>query len=594
MYGSAGPCCSIILIFESKADSLFPVMPEWYQALSLSASDGAFVSTEYLTRQLIAYIGNKRRILGFLYRIFSRLQDRHPIHTFLDPFAGSGAVARLARQMGYRVAANDWEEYSRLINSIHLTLSPAAAEQLFSDCGGIETTLEYMNNLSEPPQRPLISRFYAPASTEKADYRTERLFYTRENALFIDRVREKIDHMWPRGGRARDLLMALLLYEAATHVNTSGVFKAYHKGFGGHSRDALTRIMAPMRLEYPVLIDGAEDCEVAQLDAADFLMPRSGDLCYLDPPYNIHQYGSNYHLLNTIARWDFPPINNEIGPDGRLESKAGIRPDWKQTRSEFCSKSTAPAALRRVLNATDARWVVLSYNSEGIIPMEQLMDILSEFGHIEINSLDYITYRGGRQSINRRTYNTEFQLVVERLSEWGAASQPLRQPCLQRFLPAHRIQSLLQGAFVPQRLREHFTTRDSQVLLFRDSAGWLSTENLYTFIEVPGLQSLQELPFEVLRSIERKLTAAVCRDRQEELEVVRGLMCAEENPAARRRYQKKVLHILKKFTHKKYRREWEREIARLQELLSEDGAQLEVLRAGLKELIDLGRRRFEG
>ncbi len=573
-------------------------MPEWYQALRLSASDGAFVSTEYLTRQLIAYIGNKRRILGFLYRIFSRLQEKHPIHTFLDPFAGSGAVSRLARQMGYRVAANDWEEYSRIINSTHITLSPAEAEELFGGFGGIETTLEYLNTLTGEPQRPLISRFYAPASTEKADYRTERLFYTRENALFIDRVREEIDRLWPQGGRAHDLLMALLLYEAATHVNTSGVFKAYHKGFGGHSRDALSRIMAPMEIEYPVLIDGAAGCEVQQLDAADFLNPRSGDLCYLDPPYNIHQYGSNYHLLNTIARWDFPPINNEIGPDGRLESKAGIRTDWKQTRSDFCSKGAAPAALRRVLDATDTRWVVLSYNSEGIIPMEQLMDILSEFGHIEIHSLDYVTYRGGRQSIHRRTYNTEFQLVVEHRSEWGAAGQSsrqsARQPSLQRFLPAHRIQSLLQGAFVPERLQDHFRTEGNRVNLHPGSDVWLSTEQLYSFIEVPSLQQLQALSLESLQAVEHKLKAAACRDRQEELAVVRRLMCAEENPAARRRYQKKVLHILKKFTHRKYRHEWESEIARLQELLSEDGAQLEVLRAGLQELIDLGRRRFDG
>ena len=500
--------------------------------------------------------------------------------------------------MGFRVAANDWEEYSRIINSTHLTLSPVEAERLFNNLGGLEKTLEHLNNLTGEPQQPLISRFYAPASTERADYRTERLFYTRENALFIDRVREEIDRMWPHKGAAHDLLMALLLYEAATHVNTSGVFKAYHKGFGGHSSDALSRIMAPMKLEYPVLIGGEDGCEVEQLDAADFLLKRSADLCYLDPPYNIHQYGSNYHLLNTIARWDFPPINNEIGQDGRLASKAGIRPDWKQTRSDFCSRAAAPEALRRVLDATDARWLVLSYNSEGIIPMKQLMDILTEFGHVEIHSLDYITYRGGRQSIHRRTYNTEFQLVVERRSEWGApgepAQQPARQPSLQRFLPAHRIQALLQGAFVPQRLRENFKTSDCRVLLADDAAGWLQTQKLYTFSEVPSLQSLQQLSIETLQAVEHKLAAAACSDRQEELSVVRRLMCTEENPAARRRFEKKVLHILKKFTHKKYRRQWEIEIARLQELLSEDGSQLEVLRAGLDELIDLGRRRFDG
>jgi len=600
-----------MLIFASKADSLFSVMPEWYQALSLSASDGAFVSREYLTRQLIAYIGNKRRILGFLYRIFSRLHQQHPISRFLDPFAGSGAVARLARQMGFQVAANDWEEYSRIINTVYLTLSPEEAEQLFVHFNGLESALSRLNSVQEEPmaepEAPFISRYYAPASTEEANYRTERLFYTRENALFIDRVREEIDRWFPDGGRGHDVLTALLLYESATHVNTSGVFKAYHKGFGGHSRDALTRIMSPMQLEYPLLIDGNPNCEMQQMDAADFLSGRSGDLCYLDPPYNIHQYGSNYHLLNTIARWDFPKVNNDIGADGSLVSKAGIRGDWKKTRSDFCTRAGAPGALRKVLAATDTRWIVLSYNSEGIIPMEELMDILGEFGRIEINSLDYITYRGGRQSMNRRTYNTEFQLIVERQSDWGRAGPnlqqdkssqkkiPPQQPDLGRFLPAHRIQSLLQAGFVPERVAHHFTTQRNAVLLDDENrCGWLSTENLYLFSDIPRIEILQELSAEKLKSLEKKLEAAACRDRQEELKVVRSLMLAEQDSSMCRRYQKKVLHILKKFTHKKYQSQWNAEVQCLKKLLERDGEHLTVLRRGLSELEDLGRRRFEG
>lgn len=502
----------------------------------------------------------------------------------------------MARQMGFQVAANDWEEYSRVINSAHLTLSPAEAEALFSGFGGLKNALTELNTLQEysqnQPQRPLISRHYAPSSTAEADYRTERLFYTRENALFIDLVREHIDRWFPEGGRAHDLLLALLLYQAATHVNTSGVFKAYHKGFGGHSRDALGRIMAPMQLEYPVLIDGTAECEVQQLNAAEFLSQRSGDLCYLDPPYNIHQYGSNYHLLNTIARWDFPQVNEAIGADGRLVSKAGIRPDWQETRSDFCSRATAPQALRDVLEAADARWLVLSYNSEGIIPMEQLMEILSTAGRVEINSLDYITYRGGRQSMNRRTYNTEFQIVVERYSERGSA---FSQPDLGRFLPAHRIQAMLQGSFVPERLSKKFITRNTEVLLAgNESWGRLATENLYRFHEIPRIDVLQKLATSELKRIETLLEEAACTDRQEELNVVRRLMCSADTQAQRRRYQKKVLHILKKFTHKKYRQQWEIEVKKLQELLERDGSQLEILRQGLADLIDLGHRRFEG
>jgi len=239
--------------------------------------------------------------------------------------------------------------------------------------------------------------------------------------------------------------------------------------------------------------------------------------------------------------------------------------------------------------------------------MEELMDILGEFGRIEINSLDYITYRGGRQSMNRRTYNTEFQLIVERQSDWGRAGPnlqqdkssqkkiPPQQPDLGRFLPAHRIQSLLQAGFVPERVAHHFTTQRNAVLLDDENrCGWLSTENLYLFSDIPRIEILQELSAEKLKSLEKKLEAAACRDRQEELKVVRSLMLAEQDSSMCRRYQKKVLHILKKFTHKKYQSQWNAEVQCLKKLLERDGEHLTVLRLGLSELEDLGRRRFEG
>jgi len=245
-----------------------------------------------------------------------------------------------------------------------------------------------------------------------------------------------------------------------------------------------------------------------------------------------------------------------------------------------------------VLEATDARWLVLSYNSEGIIPMEQLMEILSVAGRVEINSLDYITYRGGRQSMNRRTYNTEFQIVVERYSERGGT---FSQPDLDRFLPAHRIQAILQGSFVPERLSKNFITWNDEVRLAGNEGwGWLATENLYRFHEIPQIDVLQKLSASELKRIEALLEEASCGDRQEELDVVRRLMCNADTHVQRRQYQKKVLHILKKFTHKKYRQQWEIEVNKLQELLEHDGAQLGILRQGLADLIDLGHRRFDG
>lgn len=614
-------------------------MPEWYQAHQLSTSDRAFVSTDYLTRQLIAYIGNKRRILGFLYRIFRILGERHRLTSFADPFAGSGAVARLARKMGLEVYANDWEEYSRVINSAYLRSRPADMEDLFRDKGGLEKVLDDLNALQGPPKRPYISAHYAPRDTADADYRTERLFYTRENALFIDRVREKIEEWYPedaagrssagdpdpgaglssesRCSRARDVLLSLLLYEAATHVNTSGVFKAYHKGFGGHGRDALSRIMAPMRLEYPVLHPSGAAAKVEKMDAASFLTGRSADLCYLDPPYTIHQYGSNYHILNTIAHWDYLPVDNRLGPDGRLLRKGGIREDWIDTRSDFCYARTAPGALEEVMQAADARYVVLSYNSEGVITVEELLDILSGFGRIEINSLEYITFRGGRQSIQRRTHNTEFQIVVERAAAWGKGkticsenadahdSADTVKENVKPILLAFRIQSLLRGTFVPQRLKAGFpveedTSRrndsaDSQLsLLVFSGFMTLRTEQYYRFLDAPSISELKEIPISELRKICRRLEESACVDRQEELQVLLDILHECSDARTMGRYQRRILHVLKKFTHRKYLRQWREEMARLENYVEQRDGELGILRKGLADLKELARRRLEG
>lgn len=585
-------------------------MPEWYQAHRLSTRDRNFVSTEYLSRQLIAYIGNKRRILGFLYRIFSELQEKNELQRFADPFAGSGAVSRLARQMGMDVWANDWEEYSRVLNSAYLRLRPEETDGLFAKWGGLAPLLQELNSSKARPRTPFISRFYGPRETEKADYRTERLFYTRENALFIDRTRERIEELFPVESiqsenemKARDLLLALLLYEAATHVNTSGVFKAFHKGFGGHGRDALQRIMAPMDLEYPVLCGSPGKAIVENMDAAAFLKGISADLVYLDPPYTIHQYGSNYHLLNTIAKWDFPSVDNSCGENGRLKRKGGIREDWTTTRSPFCYRKSAPTALREVLDAADARYVVLSYNSEGIIPMNHLLDILSDFGEISIKSLDYITYRGGRQSISRRTHNTEFQVVLKHKTHWGRPGNGTNRNIkkhIDSFIVAHHIQSLLQGSFVPERLDKNFETlQDSSpnytVWIGEGKSGFaLRSEHLYKFAEIPPIEDLQKLDIGELHAMKRKLEACACKDRQEDLQAATSILLQSRDKKERDRYQRRILSLLKKFTHKKYLHQWETEVSRLQELIEEDGQNLHIIRKGLDELIELARRRFEG
>jgi len=566
----------------------------------------------YLTRHLIAYIGNKRALLGFLHDALSRIctdLDQERV-VFLDPFTGSGAVARLARLMGLKVVANDWEFYSYIINRAHLAVNAGEAAELFADRGGYEGIFSFLNNLSPPPEpERYISRYYAPQNTAAADYRRERLFYTRENGLIIYAVRSAIEELYPgfereerssRGSRRRsrncsriekELLLASLLYQCATHTNTSGVFKACHKGFGGHGKDALKRIMEPIHLEMPALIDCPERAEVFRLDAAQFLSGRSGDICYIDPPYNQHQYGSNYHLLNTIALWDKPAADIELNSAGVLKKKAAIRNDWIKTKSPYCYKQSAPQAFEELLSAIDCRYVLVSYNTEGIIPFEELTDMLASLGRLDLFTSDYIKYRGGKQSISRKVNNLEFLLVVDRKKSSNQASQAR----VADLLVSKKLSMLLKSSFNPGRIVEHFTTQNSR-LVIQSRAGreiLLPMPHLYRLDQESELQ-LPELAIDEQRELIKKLNACECRDKMEEIDILVNILSCRLMEEERLIYSRRVLYLLRKFAFRKYRREFESVFARLSELTEASPELFAGVGQGLTPLGRLAAARFNG
>ncbi|PID40387.1 MAG: hypothetical protein CR984_03470 [Proteobacteria bacterium] len=241
---------------------------------------------EYLKSQLITYLGNKRKLLPLIEKAI--LSTDVKTGSFLDLFAGSGVVSRLARLMGFQVTANDWEDFSCIISRAFLGLDRESLPGLLGSVKALAELLEHINHLPEPEKdRQYMALYYAPASRDiaLANYKKERLFYTRDNALRIDKIRNYIEDYYPAGRSARDdkirsLLIALLLVEASRHTNTSGVFKAYHKGFGGFGRDALKRILAPIELPFPVLPDKALPARIFFWGSAR--RRYVSDFCFLD------------------------------------------------------------------------------------------------------------------------------------------------------------------------------------------------------------------------------------------------------------------------------------------------------------------------
>lgn len=363
----------------------------------------------YITDQLIPYIGNKRKLLPLIRQAIDSTEMASG--TFVDFFAGSGVVSRLAKTMGFSVIANDWEPYSEIINRVYIATN---APPDFSRLGGMHEAFATLNALLG--ERGYIATHYCPADDENYDTARERMFYTQQNGRKIDAIRDQIA-LWRKSGDINSIeeavLLAPLIYQASYCSNTSGVFKGFHNGWGGATQTALYRIRSNLTLQIPTLIDNGKKNAVTRKDALELASSIDCDIAYLDPPYNQHQYGSNYHLLNTIALWDKPPIAQFISNDGERD-KAAIRKDWRiQRRSPYCYKSSAVQAFEDLIGRMRAKHILVSYSTDGIIKPDELLATLAKRGKLNIIKRQYKRYRVSSQRPSLRSHTVEFVAIVD-------------------------------------------------------------------------------------------------------------------------------------------------------------------------------------
>ncbi len=191
------------------------------------------------------------------------------------------------------------------------------------------------------------------------------------------------------------------------------MFKGFHKGWGGQTATALYRIAADLRLVPAVFLDNGRDnevtCQDAQQLAAD-LARQELEIVYLDPPYNQHPYGSNYHVLNTVTLWDKPPLSGRI----TRGTKAAIRTDWRtERRSAYYYREEAVIAYRKLLNTLNARCVLTSYSTDGTIPLRDVLSANVDRGHVHVELQGYKRYRVSTQRFSKKPMNVELVVVLD-------------------------------------------------------------------------------------------------------------------------------------------------------------------------------------
>lgn len=540
----------------------------------------------FVENHLIAYIGNKRRLLplilkaiGEVERSGSRKIDRDGV--FIDFFSGTGVVSRLAKSLGFSVIANDWEDYSRVLNRAFIEGS-ADDLALFDEEGGLAGVLAQLNALSGfDPKAAYVSEYYCPADDAKPDVERERLFYTRQNGILIDNIRLAIETRYIGNDAAsrkkRNLLLALLLVEASTRANTNGVFKGFHQGFGGLSRDALSRILRPLALSEPTLLPKSKKRhKVFKSDALKLARKLSGleaEIAYLDPPYNQHQYGSNYHLLNTVARNDRPAVSKSFWIDGKKTDKSAIRKDWVKTRSAFCYKDSALRDFKALVKSVRAKYVLVSYSTEGIISVEDMVQVLAEKGKVGVVTSGYVRYRGGRQSITTKNKNIEFVLLVDT----NAISTEKDLENIRSVLLESDFQNLMEESF-PVPVSDKTSTGKNEGLCLRvvdDSEGVPLIFRLPLDARLhirPGFHSIFEpLPGAWQKRIVRAMRRELPATHAEEIEKVLELL-ENDLPVDRTHLLKRVRRLYKKINPRKNPRVFEQISSRLSEFA---GAHLE-------------------
>ncbi len=362
-------------------------------------------NTDFLSKQIITYIGNKRALIGIIQDELIRIKKEAGFSScsIADLFSGSGIVARMMKAHASRLTVNDLEQYSYVLNSCYLT-NKSSFDQ--TEYIRLKNIIEEKCSLKKTPG--IISRMYAPKDEDNISPE-DRVFYTKENALLIDTYRSLIDEVIEKE-EMKKFFLAPLITEASVHTNTSGVFKGLYKDktgrgcYGGTGKNALTRILGRIELKQPVLSRFECPFSVLRRDAVSLSHElEDTDVVYLDPPYNQHPYGSNYFMLNTI-------LENKI--TAPVSKVSGIVSGWN--RSVFNKKDTAFASLEEIVASLKARYIIVSYNSEGFITYDEMISMLKKYGELTIREIPYNTFRGSRNLSGRNIHVSEYLFTIKK------------------------------------------------------------------------------------------------------------------------------------------------------------------------------------
>jgi adenine-specific DNA-methyltransferase len=329
------------------------------------------------------YIGSKHKLSTFLKKSIKQTVGNDLSQLiFCDLFAGTGIVGRNFKSLVKQVIANDVEFYSYILNRNYIGNHKAFK---------IQNKIDILNNLEG--KEGFIFENYAENGSEG------RLYFTAENGKKIDIIRQQIEQWKANREISSDeyyFLLASLIESADKVANTASVYGAYLKKIKKSAQKKLVLQLANFE-------ETTCSHQVFNEDSNTLIHKIKGDILYLDPPYNARQYGSNYHLLTTIAKYD------TFSPQG----KTGLRDYY---RSSYCRKNEVQKSFEDLIKNANFKYIFLSYNNEGLMSENEVKNMMSRYGIYSLKTTNYQRFKADKTENrnHKATATVEYLHILEK------------------------------------------------------------------------------------------------------------------------------------------------------------------------------------
>ena len=326
----------------------------------------------------IKYAGSKTKIIPHILALTKSVKAK----TVFDGFSGTTRVSQAFAKSHYSVICNDIAVWSKLFATCYL----------LNDKGEhhYRELIAHLNDAS--PFDGWFTKHYGGYDVDGLSVGQfgNKTPWQIHNTRKLDGIRTEIEKL-NLNDLERSVAITSLILALDKVDNTIGHYASYLKRWSPRSYNSIN-------LQVPSLFNSENEHRVYQKDVFDLISEIEVDLAYLDPPYGSNnekmppsrvRYAAYYHLWNSVCRFDKPALFGKANrrTDSRDYKASSV---FEEFRRNSNGRFVAVEAISKLIELTNAKWVILSYSSGGRATAHELSDVMNRNGKLrEIIEIDH-------------------------------------------------------------------------------------------------------------------------------------------------------------------------------------------------------------